>query len=172
MFLLSKKISRLVFSCKDFLLQFGLELIFALFANYAKSKKIIRIHHMGYLLNTLVASSIAIASTSHLCATETGLTWTPEAIIQTKTISDVQISPDNESVLFVVTEPRMTKKKGTLLSRIYKKNCNSKGSPVPFSAPNVSSMQPRWSPDGQWIAFISTREGIKRLYLLSSEGGE
>lgn len=127
---------------------------------------------MGYHMTTLVASTLVLASTIELHATEKQLTWTPEAIIQTKTISDIQISPDNKSVLFVVTEPKMTEEKGTIVSRIYKRNCASEEISLPFSAPNVSSMQPRWSPDGQWIAFLSTREGVKRLYLLNSEGGE
>ena len=123
-------------------------------------------------MTTLVASSLVMASTIQLHATEKELAWTPEAIIQTKTISDIQISPDNESVLFVVTEPKMSEETGTLVSRIYKNNSTGEETPFPFSAPNVSSMQPRWSPDGQWIAFLSTREGVKRLYLLNSEGGE
>lgn len=127
---------------------------------------------MGYFMTTLVTSSLVIASSIPLQATEKELTWTPEAIIQTKTVSDIQISPDNKSVLFVVAEPKMTDEKGNLLSRIYKRNCIDEGIHFPFSAPNVSSMQPRWSPDGQWIAFLSTREDVKNLYLLSSEGGE
>jgi len=121
---------------------------------------------MRYLMTMLVASAL------QLHATEKELTWSPEALMQTKMISDIQLSPDNESVLFVVTEPKMTAKKGTVVSRIYKRKCAGDGAPLPFSAPHVSSMQPRWSPDGQWIAFLSTREGVKRLYLLHSEGGE
>ncbi|MBN9377670.1 MAG: hypothetical protein BGO14_11290 [Chlamydiales bacterium 38-26] len=123
-------------------------------------------------MTTLVTSSLHIASSIPLHATEKDLAWTPEAIIQTKTISDIQISPNNESVLFVVTEPNMSEEKGALVSRIYKRNCVGEEMPLPFSAPHVSSMQPRWSPDGQWIAFLSNREGIKRLYLIHSEGGE
>lgn len=123
-------------------------------------------------MTRLVTSSLVLASSIQLHASEKELTWSPEALIQTKTISDIQISPDNESVLFVVTEPKMTEEKGTLLSRIYKRNCVGDEIPLPFSAPNVSSMQPRWSPNGQWIAFLSTREGVKRLYLVHSEGGE
>lgn len=127
---------------------------------------------MGYLMTALVASSLVMTSIIQLDATEKELAWTPEAIMQTKTISDIQISPDNQSVLFVVTEPEMSEEKGVLVSRIYKKNCTGKEAPFLFSAPNISSIQPRWSPDGQWIAFLSIREGVKNLYLLHSEGGE
>ena len=92
--------------------------------------------------------------------------------MKTKTIYEVQISPDNKSVLFVVIEPKMTDEKGIFLSRIYKTNSNGKECPIPFSAAEVSSMQPRWSPDGQWIAFVSTRQGVRNLYLIDGKGGE
>ena len=127
---------------------------------------------MGYFMTKLVASFFVIASTVQPHAAEKELTWSPEVLMQTKMISDIQLSPDNKSVLFVVTESKMTDEKGALVSRLYRRNCDGNEESFPFSAPNVSSMQPRWSPDGRWIAFLSTREGVKRLYLLRSEGGE
>jgi Tol biopolymer transport system component len=122
---------------------------------------------MGYLMTALTASIPLVTS---IAAKE--LAWTPEVLIHTKLISDVQISPDNTSVLFVVTEPEMVKTQGSLVSRIYKTLSDGKNAPVPFSAAHLSSTQPRWSPDGQWIAFLSTRNGVKNLYLIRSEGGE
>ena len=35
-----------------------------------------------------------------------------------------------------------------------------------------SSMQPAWSPDGQWIAFISDRDGKRQIYRIALGGGE
>jgi dipeptidyl aminopeptidase/acylaminoacyl peptidase len=35
-----------------------------------------------------------------------------------------------------------------------------------------SSMNPAWSPDGQWIAFVSDRDGKRQLYRISLRGGE
>jgi Tol biopolymer transport system component len=29
---------------------------------------------------------------------------------------------------------------------------------------------PRWSPDGRWIAFLSNREGVDRVYLVAPDG--
>lgn len=54
---------------------------------------------------------------------EEKLSWTPEAMMQTKSISDVEISPDNESVLFVVRESKKKDEKWVLLFKnLYKLN--------------------------------------------------
>lgn len=123
---------------------------------------------MRYLMHAILSSFLF---TSSIQSSEKDLTWTPEAMMKTKIISDVQISPDNQSILFVVTEPKMIKEKCVALSKIYKKGLSNEG-PIPFSAQDFSSTQPRWSPDGEWIAFLSTREGIKNLYLIHADGGE
>ena len=35
-----------------------------------------------------------------------------------------------------------------------------------------SSLQPEWSPDGKWIAFISDRDGKRQIYRIAIAGGE
>ena len=111
-------------------------------------------------------------SLTSIYATEKERVWTPEVMMQTKSISDVQLSPDNQFVLFVATEAKMGAESGLSLSRIYKASALSKESAIPFTTADVSSMQPRWSPCGKWIAFVSKREEARQLYLISSEGGE
>lgn len=123
-------------------------------------------------MSTLIACTLITASTISLDAAEQALSWTPEAVMSTQMISDVQLSPDNQSVLFVATTPKMSEEKGILVSRIYKGSSIHDESPVPFSAINASSTHPRWSPNCQWIAFLSNREGTKNLYLIRTEGGE
>lgn len=98
--------------------------------------------------------------------------WTPEAMMETKSISDPQISPDNKKILFVVTEPCIKGSKTVLFSRIYKADTNSEDSYLPFTGLEHSSTQPRWSPDGQWIAFLANRKGINQIYLIHADGGE
>jgi dipeptidyl aminopeptidase/acylaminoacyl peptidase len=121
-------------------------------------------------MHRLLISSLITAAT--LQTAEKERVWTPEVMIQTKTISDVQLSPDNQSVLFVATEPKMDEERGLLISRIYKASAKNKESAIPFTTKEASSSQPRWSPDGNWFAFVSNRQGVKQLYLISSEGGE
>jgi len=85
--------------------------------------------------------------------------------MKTKMISDVQLSPDNESVLFVVTEPKMVEEKEILFSTIYQ-------SADPLMETEFSSTQPRWSPDGARVAFVSIRQGIRNLYLMDCKSQE
>ena len=35
-----------------------------------------------------------------------------------------------------------------------------------------SSQQPAWSPDGQWLAFVSDRDGKRQIYRIAIAGGE
>ncbi len=52
--------------------------------------------------------------------------------------------------------------------------------PRRLTAPNKSATAPAWSPDGRWIAFLSTRPGVipkspadkAQIYVAAAEGGE
>ena len=119
---------------------------------------------MAFLIRTLTAFFLLTAFPL--------FSWTPKDMMKMKNISDVQISPDCETVLFVATESIMTEDRSANVSRIYKSALNGEIQSIPFSQPNYTSTQPRWSPDGQWIAFLSNREGVKNLYLIRADGGE
>src|SRR5439155_8674766 len=42
----------------------------------------------------------------------------------------------------------------------------------PLTAGDKQDSQPRWSPDGQQLAFVSNRTGLNQLWILPVEGGE
>lgn len=117
-------------------------------------------------MNSLLISTMVLAPSIALEAA----TWTPEAIIQMKVISDVQISPDNKNALFVGTEPKMDGEKGSMISLIYKAKLNESSPASTFL--DSPATQPRWSPDGKWIALLKVENGISQLALTSSQGEE
>jgi dipeptidyl aminopeptidase/acylaminoacyl peptidase len=96
--------------------------------------------------------------------------WSPSEILKLKILSDVQISPDNKTALFVAAEAVMNEEKSAYISRIYK--ATNGEAAVPFSTPDSSATLPRWSPDGKWIAFLLNRDKVKNLYLIRADGGE
>jgi len=46
------------------------------------------------------------------------------------------------------------------------------GTPRQLTNARRSSMQPAWSPDGAWLAFISDRDGKRQIYRIAIAGGE
>ncbi len=113
-------------------------------------------------IKTLLISCLLLATYS--LAENPTLSWTPQDSMQTKAISDVQASPDTKSTLFVVETPDM--EKGKWIPRIYIKSHETK-SAVPLLEIVEPCRQPRWSPDGKWVAYISCSENAQNLHVLS-----
>ena len=46
------------------------------------------------------------------------------------------------------------------------------GAPRRLTSSSKRDAHPRWSPDGKWLAFESTRDGESQLYVIAADGGE
>ncbi len=114
--------------------------------------------------------AIFISCTSFVVA-QTKYNWTPEQCMKLKNISAVVPSPDGSKVLYTVREAVMTDDRSEYMNQVWV--CNSDGSNhVQLTKGDKNSSNPRWSPDGKWIAFTSSRDGKNNLYLMSTLGGE
>ncbi|MEJ7701385.1 MAG: S9 family peptidase [Pyrinomonadaceae bacterium] len=99
-------------------------------------------------------------------------TWTPEMQVKTKAIGAPQVSPDGKRVAYTVNEAVMTVDKSEFVTQIYLANTDGSNS-FQISYGEKSSTNPKWSPDGNWLAFTSNRKDNKNnLYLLRLNGGE
>jgi dipeptidyl aminopeptidase/acylaminoacyl peptidase len=87
-----------------------------------------------------------------------------------KTISDPQISPDGATSAFVVET--IHPETNEVRQRIWLVDALGRAEPRPFTAGEKQDTQPRWSPNGLTLAFVSNRSGSKQLCLIDLRGGE
>ena len=89
--------------------------------------------------------------------------------IKVKRLSDVQLSPRGDLLAFVVTEIDKTQNRSN--SDIWVASVDGTGLRRLTSSPQAD-FNPRWSPDGKTIAFISTRGGSAQVWAIDLGGGE
>lgn len=93
---------------------------------------------------------------------------TPEQAIARRQLSDVRISPDGQRVCFVASDPP---KGSTRTRHIWMFNVRSR-EVRQFTNSSKSEYSPRWSRDGNKLAFLSDREETSQIYLMPADGGE
>src|SRR5437660_10523629 len=94
--------------------------------------------------------------------------FTIDDLLKVRRVSDPQVSPKGDLVAFTITDGSGAANKGT--TQIYV---------VPLSGGEVrqltndehSSASPRWSPDGEKLAFISARDGEDQIWTIDVSSG-
>lgn len=85
-------------------------------------------------------------------------------------VSDPQISPEGSWIAYTVSRDDLEEDESN--SRIWMVPAAG-GEAVPMTTADQSSSRPRWSPDGQYLAFLSARDdGETQVWTLRRHGGE
>ncbi|HEV8483269.1 MAG TPA: S9 family peptidase [Blastocatellia bacterium] len=139
---------------------------------------------MSRFVNRLLALislvAISLAQTSLGRPPSNGRGITPEDYFAFEFLSDPQLSPDGKLVSYVVTT--VDQKQNRRNSSVWMVTADGSRAPWQFTTSPQSSTSPRWSTDGQYLAFLSSRpspgtpsagdSSRNQVYLLSMKGGE
>ena len=101
----------------------------------------------------------------------------PDDIFQLKTVGDSRISPDGAWIAYTVST--LDKKEDNSDTDIYmvatgaEQGRGGGSAPIKLTGSKKPETSPRWSPDGRYLAFLSSRDTKKtQVYLLDRRGGE
>src|SRR5689334_2597156 len=110
---------------------------------------------------------------------------TPEDYFAFVNVSDPRLSPDGKLIAYVITT--VDQRQNRRYSSIWMTSSDGRRASWPMTTSPQSSSAPRWSPDGQYLAFLSTRplqdasartateptpDARAQVYLLPMSGGE
>src|SRR5262245_47219605 len=105
-----------------------------------------------------------------VCMTQTTRrAMTPQDLTRIRLVSDPQIPPDGRCVAFVVTT--LSTERDEYLSNLWMVDSGG-GTPHRFTTGAGRDTTPRWSPDGQWLAFVAARTPLQKpqLYVMPVHG--
>ncbi len=85
-------------------------------------------------------------------------------------VADPQISPDGKHVVYAVGEVDLEANR--IVYHLWLADTGGQLAPSQLTAAAKSDRHPRWSPDGKFILFESTRSGTSQLWTIALDGGE
>src|SRR5256885_12014862 len=94
--------------------------------------------------------------------------FTIDDLLKVRRVGDPQVSPKGDFVAFTITDVDKTANKST--TQIYLVPLGG-GEPRQLTNDEHSSARPRWSPDGDKLAFVSARDGEDQIWTIDVSSG-
>src|SRR5262245_27903810 len=108
---------------------------------------------------------VALMSAASLAQSKHPMTF--DDLISMKRVADAQISPDGSRVAYVVNVIDKQANRGKRSIWVVPAGG---GAPQQLITSSRNDDTPRWSTDGRWIAFLSSRDGAPQIFVAASEG--
>ena len=96
--------------------------------------------------------------------------WTPEISININQISDLNFS-NNDKIAMVIRGAHIEGEKSEYINQIWLSDTNIDDIKQ-FTYHEKSSAHPRFSPDGKFLAFLSSRPKKQQIWVMRTSGGE
>ena len=93
---------------------------------------------------------------------------TIDELLKVRRVGDPQVSPKGDLVAFTITDVDQAANKST--TQIYLVPLGG-GEPRQLTNDEHSSSSPRWSPDGETLAFVSARDGDDQIWTIDVSSG-
>jgi dipeptidyl aminopeptidase/acylaminoacyl peptidase len=114
------------------------------------------------VLFAVITATISIANAQHVP--------TLDDLLTLKSIGATQISPEGKWVAYTIGYGDF--KQDAFITQIWLANSDT-GKTFQLTRGDKSATNPRWSPDGQWLAFLSNRvEDKNQIFVIDPSGGE
>ena len=125
------------------------------------------------LIRAVAAAAFGAALSVHVlpAAAQAPAAWTPDLMLTVKRVPAVIPSPDGTQVAFVVGEAVTEGERSEWVNQIHLAAADGSASRQ-ITRGDKSSSDPRWSPDGRFVAFVSSRSGKANIWRISVSGGE
>ncbi len=120
-------------------------------------------------MQTLIRLGWILLILAACCLPATGRPITFEDLMKIQRISDPQVSPDGKWIAFVLAQVDL--EANTQTRHIWLISTDGTAL-IQMTQGKGSDNRPRWSPDGQSLAFISTRSGKSQVWFIGLKGGE
>jgi dipeptidyl aminopeptidase/acylaminoacyl peptidase len=93
----------------------------------------------------------------------------PEDLLRLSVITHAEISPDGTRIAYALQEAILSENR--YRSAIWLVDTQS-GTSRRFTSGSTQDTDPRWSPDGSMLAFVSDRSGKAQIHVIDGDGGE
>lgn len=118
----------------------------------------------------LPALLLATLTTTAMSAPQDKRAMTVNDLVMMERVSDPRVSPSGAVVAYTLRSTDYAANKG--VKSLWLAELSGKNPPRKLTGGAGSSEMARWSPDGKWIYFLSTRSGSAQVWRLYGQGGE